>query len=371
MTVGIIKSTEEEISEKLIELINLIRYKPSKNKIFMKPNIMDSAKPKTGVNVHPLIVETLYDYYKNEGYEVVIGEGPTNKITLKEMKPIIRGSGYKKLMKEKGIEIINLNDDSIEREEYNWTFGKLKLPKILQTYEYINIACMKTHWITTVTLGLKNQKGLLLPKDKKLFHKRGLHKPILELNKICTPDLTIIDAINCIEGTGPTQIGGGKTKIMNLLIAGRNILEVDNAASEIMGFNVDDIQHIPKVEYKTVGLPIDDVKSNFEPPKSYLDAPIGKTIIRLHVGDSSCTPMGDIMIDAFGKLTMNQELMQKIADFDRIDISTGGAEFPEEANIKICVGECSRPIAKKYKLIHVPGCPIDPANFVKVLVENL
>ncbi|MHA1383314.1 MAG: DUF362 domain-containing protein [Candidatus Helarchaeota archaeon] len=371
MTVGIIKSTEEEISGKLIELINLVGYKPSKNQIFLKPNIMDSAKPKTGVNVHPLIVETLYDYYKNEGYEVVIGEGPTNKVKPKEMKSLLRMSGYKKLIKEKGVEIVNLNDNSIERTEYRWEFGKIKLPKIIQTHEYINIACMKTHWITTVTLGLKNQKGLLLPKDKKLFHKRGLHKPILELSKICTPDFTIIDAINCVEGTGPTIIGGGKRKVMNLLVAGTDVLEVDNACSEIMGFDVEKIKHIPKVEYQTVGESIESVKSSFEPPKSYLDAPIGKTLIRLHVSDSSCTPMGDIVIDAFGKLTMNQELMQKISKFERIDISTGGAEFPDEAKVKICIGECSRPIAKKYNLIHVPGCPIDPDEFVRILIENL
>ncbi|MFX1453151.1 MAG: DUF362 domain-containing protein [Promethearchaeota archaeon] len=366
---GIIKSTEEEIPEQLIKLIELINYKPSKDQIFLKPNIVDSAKLNTGVNVHPLVVETLYNYFQDQGYKVTIGEGPLN-VAAKGFKSILRGAGYKTLSKEVGI--INLNEDTVERVEKDWKYGKLHLPKFVYTHEYINIACMKTHWITTVTLGLKNQKGLLLAKDKKLFHKKGLHDPIMELNKICSPDLTIVDAIYCVEGTGPTVIGGGKTKKMDLLVAGKDIIEVDNVCSNIMGFDVDRIKHIPKVKFDTVGEPIASIKTEFKAPKNYLDAPIGKTLIRLYVSDSSCTPMGDIMIQAFGKLTMNQELMQKIGKFQRIDISTGGAEFPEDkADVKICVGECSRSVAKKYDLIHVKGCPIDPDDFVKVLNENL
>ncbi len=371
MTVGIIKSTEEEIPKKLIELLELIKYKPSKNQIFLKPNIMDQAKANTGVNTHPLIVETLYDYFMDQGYKVIVGEGPTNKVK-KEINPLLRAAGYKKIIKDKGIEIINLNDDEVERVEYEWKFGKIKLPRILQTYEYINLACMKTHWTTDVTLGLKNQKGLLLPNDKKLFHKRGLHEPIFELSKICKPDLTIIDGIYCVEGTGPTIIAGGKRKIMNLLVAGENVYEVDNVCSEIMGFNVDEIKHIPKVEYQTVGESIDAVKNDFKRPKRYLDAPIGKTVIRVHVGDKSCTPMQEVMIDTFGKLTMNQELLQKIQKFKRIDISTGGSEFPDDdAGLKICIGECSRSLAKELGLIHIKGCPIDPDDFIAVLSKNL
>ena len=366
---GIIKSTEEEIPEKIIQLLELIKYKPSKDQIFLKPNIVDSAKPKTGVNVHPLVVESLFYYFQNEGFKVVIGEGPLN-VAAKGIKSILRGAGYKKLFKEVGI--TNLNDETVERVEKTWKYGKLRLPKLAFTHEYIDIACMKTHWITTVTLGLKNQKGLLLAKDKKLFHKKGLHDPILELSKKCNPDLTIVDGIYCVEGTGPTVIGGGKTKKMDLLVAGRDIIEVDNTCCNIMGFDVDKIKHIPKVSFDTVGVPVSEVKTKFKIPRNYLDIPVRKTLLRLYVHDSSCTPMGDIMIQAFGKLTMDQDLMQKIQKFKRIDVSTGGAEFPDdEADVKICIGECSRPIAKKYNLIHVKGCPIDPDDFVKVLNENL
>ena len=92
LVVGIVKSTEEEISQKIIELLKLVDYKPSKDKILLKPNIMDSAKPKSGVNVHPLIVETLYNNYKDQGYEVIIGEGPIS-VTGKGLKSVVRGAG--------------------------------------------------------------------------------------------------------------------------------------------------------------------------------------------------------------------------------------------------------------------------------------
>ena len=368
LVVGIVKSTEEEISQKIIELLKLVDYKPSKDKILLKPNIMDSAKPKSGVNVHPLIVETLYNHYRDQGYEVIIGEGPIS-VTGKGLKSVVRGAGYKAMYKEFGI--TNFNDKEIERVEKEWKYGKLSLPKVVETHEYIDIAAMKTHWITTVTLGLKNQKGLLLPKDKKQFHKRGLHEPIIELNKICTPDLTIIDGIFALEGTGPTQLGGGKPFKMDLLLAGKNIIEVDNVACNIMGFDVDKIEHIPKTDFKTIGEPIENVRKQFKPPNGYLDVPMGKSMIRLLVDSSSCTPMGDIMIQAFGNITTNQELMQKLDKYPKIAISTGGAEFVGDFDLKICVGQCSKKVAEKYNLIHVPGCPIKPEEFVDILLEKL
>jgi uncharacterized protein (DUF362 family) len=67
-----------------------------------------------------------------------------------------------------------------------------------------------------VTLGLKNQKGLLLPEDKKRFHKLDLNDCIRALTQVVRPNLTLVDGIVGLEGDGPWR--WGTTKEVNLLV---------------------------------------------------------------------------------------------------------------------------------------------------------
>ena len=78
--------------------------------------------------------------------------------------------------------------------------GTLDVPKLLRDCEYVNVPTMKTHGQTMVTLGVKNQKGLLPMGQKKFFHKKDLHACILALSEAVRPDLTVVDGIYCVEG---------------------------------------------------------------------------------------------------------------------------------------------------------------------------
>ena len=64
---------------------------------------------------------------------------------------------------------------------------------------------MKTHLQTMVSLGVKNQKGLIPMETKKIFHKKDLHAYIFELSKVVQPTLTLVDAIYCIEESSRTS----------------------------------------------------------------------------------------------------------------------------------------------------------------------
>jgi uncharacterized protein (DUF362 family) len=81
------------------------------------------------------------------------------------------------------------------------------------------VAKLKTHIQTGVTLGLKNQKGLLLSEDKKRFHKRDLSGCIRAPSVVARPDLTLVDGIVGLEGDGPWR--RGTPKEMNLLVAAK------------------------------------------------------------------------------------------------------------------------------------------------------
>jgi len=249
-------------AQRISEAIDLIGYTPRRERIFLKPNVVNIRKPRKGVITHPRVVEALLKYFSD--HEIVIGERSVIGIDTKEA---FEKTGYASIATRYGAHLIDLNDE--ERVEVKWKYGSIRILKILETHEYINVPTKKTHIVTKVTLGLKNQKGLLSPSDKMRFHKMDLHQPIKEFAKVVRPDLTVEDGIICVEGDGPGLSGKPNLK-MDLIIAGTDMIEVDNVCCQIMGFDVDEIEHIPSVEVGEVkGLSVNETRRPFLRARSF------------------------------------------------------------------------------------------------------
>ena len=365
MVVSIVRSKISEVDEKLREALELIEYTPQKDKIFLKPNIVDSANPKLGVTTHPKIIEALLKYFQELGKEVVIGEGTGFFNTDEKFRKLIKESGYAKLEKKYGIEIVNL--EGTERVKKTWKYGELQLPKYLETHEYVNVPTMKTHMQCTVTLGLKNQKGLLKLADKKRFHQVDLHGMIRELATIAVPDLIVMNAIYCCEATGPAVVGS-KPKRMDLIIAGTDIVEVDNVSARIMGFNPAEIPHVPeKTEIEIAGLSIEEVQSDFEPPKPYLEI----KNIWAYSDDKACTSCSINLSRTAQKIFFTPELRVELEAKGRIDLLMGTYPLPENPSpTVICFGKCAGATAEVHQLPHIKGCPPNYRDVINFLFDN-
>jgi uncharacterized protein (DUF362 family) len=357
MPVGIVKANLNNIDEKISEVLSLIGYKPRRDKIFIKPNVANIRKPRTGVITHPRVVEALLKYFSN--YDVVIGEG---SIIGAHAKEVFEKTGYTSLAKRYGVQLMDLND--VERVEVKWKYGVIRIPKILETHEYINIPTMKTHMVTKVTLGMKNQKGLLSPSDKMKFHKLGLHQPIRQFARVVKPDLTLVDGIICVEGDGPGL--SGRAKKMSLIIAGTDMIEVDNVCCRIMGFDANEIEHIPPVEIGEIkGFTIDEVRRPFLRARSFHK----KFNVYYHPFDgcSGC-------INSVGEGVRSLRSPIKLAKFlywgllRRLDFIAGSnPALPKDAGRVICVGNCAAKFAREHGLTLVEGCPPNPHDIGKVI----
>jgi uncharacterized protein (DUF362 family) len=355
--VGIVKADLHTVDEKVTEVLSLINYKPKREKIFIKPNVVNIRKPRTGVITHPRVVEALLKYFSN--YEVVIGEGSLIGTRTKE---VFEKTGYMFLAKQYGVQLIDLNE--ADRVAINWKYGSIRIPKILQTHEYINVPTMKTHIVTKVTLGMKNQKGLLSAADKMRFHKMGLHEPIKELARVVKPDVTLVDGIICVEGDGPGL--SGKPKKMDLIIAGTDMIEVENVCCQIMGFDAKEIEHIPAVSIReTKGLTIDEARKPFLRARSFHR----KFNVYYHPFDgcSGC-------INSVGNGVRSLRSPIKLAKFlywgilRRLDFIAGSnPDLPEDADRVICVGNCAAKFAQEHGLPLLEGCPPDPRDVKKII----
>lgn len=376
MVVGILRSTDKNIKENLTKLLDLLNYYPKKKKAFIKPNIVDALSPRSAVIVDPKVVKSLYECLKERGIkEIVIGEGTGFFTKPEHFAKVIKATKYDKIEKEFGIKVLNLEQE--ERIKVPWKYGELKLPKIIfdEEFEYINLPKMKTHTLTTVTLALKNQKGLLDLGSKRKFHKENLHDMILELGKLVKPDLVILDAITALEGSGPTENPQTLVKKMNLILGavGENAnFEMDNVAAKIMGFNPQKIKHIVPVNYQLVGLPIDEVKSEFIKPKKMVE--YGNLIH--HMNEKTCTLCQIALSQTLRKINFKEELrlkFEKIRDkYPRIDVIQGGGweSLPEGCVKEFCLGNCTKEFADRYGLIFCKGCPPHYNEIINFMLEE-
>jgi len=156
-------SALENAPARIAEALAIIGYQPQKDVIFIKPNVPDYGPPNQGLYTDPRVVEGLLQALA--GRPVVIGEGG---IVGRDTMRAFQRTGYAELARRYGAELVDLNE--VERVEVAWEFGTLKLPALLRTHEYINVAKMKTHVQTGVTLGFAGRQARLSPPWPRRLH---------------------------------------------------------------------------------------------------------------------------------------------------------------------------------------------------------
>jgi uncharacterized protein (DUF362 family) len=365
-----VKSLEEQISKAICDLG--ISLKEKKTAV-LKPNIVISAKPGSAIITHPAVVEALVNVLEKNGVEnIIIAEGPGLGA---DETSFFKVSGYADLAARKKIRLINLNQS--ERTGLKWKYGSIYIPNlVLEADLYINLPKMKTHGQTVVTLGLKNQKGVLSSADKKKFHKLGLHEPLVELAKVVTPDLVIVDAIEAMEGEGPLN---GKKKRVGALVIGTNSLETDIVCCGIMGIDYKTVDHLmygiqekigPEVP-ELIGEKIKDVSTKFKEANKLYGKLLNVYSWRNPHACSMCIESFSIAVKySIWHPRYWFTFLPKFtyyAVFRQLHIVQGkNTLIPDVKGEVICLGDCTRELAKKNNLKHIGGCPPDFRTILEV-----
>jgi len=385
----------DEVKQAMGKLIEQLGYTPSKPRIFLKPNAVDALPPNHAVDVDPIVsaglILALNDKFDIE--EFVIGENSGYFSEKPEtFQRLIETSGYEEMVKNLkenyGVPLRMVNLEYADLDEYKWKFPpyKLKLPSILKTHSYINLPKMKTHSVCMVTLGLKNQIGLLLLRDKKRFHlgfrddndeyHSNLHECIFELGNLVQPELTICDATLALEGNGPTTNPGTTwVKKLDICIGGTDMLEVDNASCQIMGIPVDLVEHLAEIN---VSLAPGSLPLNCEEP---FKRPVKRTEpygnMYHHSSMWTCTGCQMTLTRMNRKIAFNPELREKLKErnkkYDRIDFFIGRTEekdIPDDHGVLLFCGNCTKEVSRLYPdAIHVSGCPPHYRDLTEIYVN--
>ncbi|MEA1966980.1 MAG: DUF362 domain-containing protein, partial [Thermodesulfobacteriota bacterium] len=331
----------------------------------IKPNVLGPFDPDSGIVTHPKVVGALVKILKQKGLTVVVGEA---SVVGTDTMTAFKKAGYFEIAQKYGIKLVDFNKEKRRKVKFNNRI--LKIPEIVFSHEYINIPKLKTHDQAFVSISMKNQKGLLMSNDKKAFHRKGIYvlgQNVLLLSSIVQPDLNIVDGIDSLEGNGPGQWGIKKN--MDILVAGCDMFEVDNVCVDIMGFDIDRIEYIPKTDYSTVGLGIKEVRSNFIEPEFNRARKKLNCCFWLGEACSGCNQNIRASVTGLWKRPFRacSFLFQSI--FSRMNIVAGNCENInfDSADSVICIGECTRKEAERKGYKFIPGCPPD----VKTIIKNL
>ena len=367
---GIVRVTEPGTAVR--EAVSLIggmgRFVRKGGSVLIKPNLSWRG----GLSTRPSVCRALAELSLDAGAgEVVIGEGMLGMSgpTPEHFEKL----GYTRMAGELGIRLLNLNEcESVDVEIPEALVAeRVKVSRpVLETDCLINVPVMKTHFLTGVTLGLKNLKGCLSGHQKSRFHVIGLHKAISDLNRLIRPRLTMIDAITAGEGMGPHFTDEVK---LGLLIAADDNLAADIVGATVMGYDPKEVLHLRIFARRTgrgrsvsdvrlSGVPIEEVTRPFVRPPQELEIPEGVRVIQ---GDKACS-------GCIGSLAFSFFLFGRNNHLDKIRGYTfvlgRDAEIPEEVEKLFLVGTCTQ--GHKDRGLFAEGCPPSAGNLPYTLFEN-
>jgi ferredoxin len=171
----------------------------------------------------------------------------------------------------------------------------------------INTCKLKTHTLTKLTGAVKNLYGSIPGGVKQMYHRdakgeKNFSNLLVDIYQNIKPELNIMDAVIAMEGEGPSS---GKPKNVKLLLASKNAIALDIAASELMGYSPKKIFTIKEAVKRKLGnyniKIVGDLKKipnlKFEKPSSFKRVMvnaflIGMTREKIIVDKDKCVKCG-------------------------------------------------------------------------------
>lgn len=206
-------------------------------RVTIKPNLLTARRPEQAVTTHPAVLLSVVKWLRERGVEdITVADSPGGPYVAAALRTVYAVSGLKALEGP-----FRLNYDTGWREVRcaegfeNRSFNIIN--PLADTDYIINIAKLKTHSMTTLSAGIKNLFGAIPGLQKPEFHYkypalRDFSNMLLEVAATVGADITVIDAVEAMEGNGPN---GGDMRYMGLTFASRNLYAQDYVAARLMG----------------------------------------------------------------------------------------------------------------------------------------
>ncbi|SHH57748.1 Uncharacterized conserved protein, DUF362 family [Sporobacter termitidis DSM 10068] len=238
-------------------------------KVLIKPNLLGAHRPEQAATTHPAVVRAVVDWLRERGIDdITIADSPGGAYRPGGLRAIYEACGYGVMR-----DVVKLNLDTgytaVQSPEgfQNRSFNIID--PIVRADIVVNIAKLKTHGLTTVSAGVKNLFGAIPGLQKPELHYKypdlmDFCTMLLELAQVVKPQITLIDAVETMEGNGPLN---GRIRHMGLTLASRDIFAQDYVAAQLMGLDPESVPLVRLALKKGLTAPqdIETVGDTFAP----------------------------------------------------------------------------------------------------------
>ena len=238
--------TLDRIIEKQCEVLGLSDYITEGCSVVIKPNLVIKRKPEEATTTHPEVVAAVIRAVKRRGAgSVTIAESSGGLYNKAAMSAIYQTCGITDVCKREGAELNTTDFSSVMLSHPEGVqcrqFGIIT--PIVNADVFINIGKLKTHCMTGLSGAVKNLFGTIPGLAKPEMHcqypeKSDFQQMLVDLCTLVRPQLSFLDAIECMEGDGPS---GGSPRFMGAVIGGRNPFAMDIVACSLINMNPDKV----------------------------------------------------------------------------------------------------------------------------------
>jgi uncharacterized protein (DUF362 family) len=238
-------------TRKCIEKLGgMVNYVKQGDKVLIKANISGGNPGIPGSFTSIEVVDELVKMIREAGASPTIVD---SDMIWTKFDPVAEAEGWKIYAKESGTTLVNLAETNLVRFNFgeNSSIGIVPVSKeLVEADVIISVPTMKTHLLTTVTMGMKNMYGTFPEENKAKFHRFGIESVILEVNKAFTPNLTLVDGTIGGEAFGPLS---SKPANFETIVASNDVVAADSVACQLMGYSPLDIKHLKMADEAGLG----------------------------------------------------------------------------------------------------------------------
>ena len=222
------------LAQCLTDLGGLKQYVRPGMTVALKCNLLLPMRPEQGGTTHPALVAALARMIQDIGATPLIIDSPGGPYAKAMLRTVYRVSGLHEIAKDTGARL-NLDTSAAEipAPHSQWLPRMKVLKPLIDADLIINLPKMKTHGFMLFTGAVKNMFGAIPGVDKAEYHLRmkepaDFARTMVDICEAVRPGLTIMDAIEAMEGNGPSA---GTVKKAGMLIASPSPYTADLAAA--------------------------------------------------------------------------------------------------------------------------------------------
>ncbi|MFO0548517.1 MAG: DUF362 domain-containing protein [Polyangiaceae bacterium] len=187
-------------------------------------------------STNPALVSRLARALVDKGAHVLVGDrsfygdmGTRENLEENGIAPAARAAGAEVVVFDDPLGFIEIPPEQVQ----SWV-GPVRVPALCREAHVVNLAVLKTHFISGFTLSLKNLLGTVKAEDRaregnlRVHDPTRLHKQIAEIASFVRPVLHLLDGHSALVSGGPTRWNGSPQFARpGLLLASSDPVAVD------------------------------------------------------------------------------------------------------------------------------------------------